>query len=159
MEASSKAIAVLKHYEQGPHGSAALVPYFCPANKKTWYWGHVELPGEHLNGTLEEAEVVLARDVAKHSRAITALLKTAVSQDWFDALVCMGFNMGEGKADGIKNDLADSTLLAYVNSGKLQLAAGEFGKWVHGGGVVLPGLVKRRRCEMLLATTGQLVFP
>lgn len=40
-----------------------------------------------------------------------------------------------------------STLRKYVKAGRDDEADREFGRWVHAGGRVLPGLVRRRKAE------------
>jgi len=47
---------------------------------------------------------------------------------------------------GVEN-LAVSTLLKLLNQGDVAGAAQQFKLWDHVGGVVLPGLVKRRQAE------------
>lgn len=156
MQVSTKCVNLVKHFEQGPKGGHAAVAYVCPAGKLTIGYGHVILKGETFAKPLTEKEAhdLLMKDLNKFSVQVERLLKVKVTQDQFDALVSMAFNTGVGKADGIKGDFADSTLLAYVNAGKFQLAAGEFTKWVYSAGKVLAGLVRRRRAEAALFSTG-----
>jgi lysozyme len=156
MQVSQKCVNLVKHFEQGPNGGHAAKVYFCPAGKPTIGYGHVVLPGENFKQpmTEQEANDLLMKDLNKFSGQVERLLKVKVSQDQFDALVSMAFNTGVGKADGIKGDFADSTLLAYVNAGKFQLAAAEFAKWVYSAGRVLAGLVRRRKAEASLFSTG-----
>ena len=61
----------------------------------------------------------------------------------YSALVSFTFNLGCG-------NLQSSTLLRLLNAGDTAGAANEFPKWVYGGGVVLPGLVRRREAERQL---------
>jgi lysozyme len=160
MKVSAKAVQVLKHYEQGPGGGWAKVPYICPAGKNTVGWGHVILPGESFTYPMDEAtaDALAMSDLNKKAVEVERLLKVTPTQDEFDALVLLAYNTGVGKADGIKGDFADSTLLAYYNAGKKQLAAAEFGKWIYGGSKVLNGLILRRKTESTLFLTGQVVF-
>jgi lysozyme len=46
--------------------------------------------------------------------------------------------------------------LKYLNAGNYAGAAGQFGVWVMGGGVKLPGLVARRETEMKLFTNADI---
>lgn len=156
MQVSQKCVNLVKHFEQGPNGGHAATVYICPAGKPTIGYGHVVLPGENFKQpmTEQEANDLLMKDLNKVAGQVERLLKVKVSQDQFDALVSLAFNTGVGKADGIKGDFADSTLLAYVNAGKFQLAAAEFAKWVYSSGKVLPGLVRRRKAETSLFSTG-----
>jgi lysozyme len=50
------------------------------------------------------------------------------------------FNAGRG-------NFLQSTLLRKVNTGDYAGAAAQFGLWVHAGGEVVPGLVRRRQAE------------
>ena len=59
------------------------------------------------------------------------------------ALNDFAFNLGPAT-------LHHSSLLTYVNEGKLAEVPDELAKWVHGGGQVLPGLVERRNAEIEL---------
>lgn len=59
------------------------------------------------------------------------------------AIVDFAYNLGLGA-------YADSTLRRKVDAGDWAGARAELGKWVHGGGQVLPGLVTRRAAEAKL---------
>jgi lysozyme len=54
------------------------------------------------------------------------------------------YNEGAGR-------LQTSTLLKILNTENYAGAAGQFGEWVYGGGVKLPGLVQRRDAEVAAA--------
>lgn len=73
------------------------------------------------------------------------LITAELTQGQFDALVDFTYNLGAGALQG-------STLRKLVNAGDMDGAAGEFGKWVHAGGAVLPGLVTRRAEDAELFT-------
>ena len=110
-------------------------------------WGTTTGVVEGMTCTQEQADQMLADDVAKVAGQVNSLLKIKVNQNQFDALVSFAYNVGSGA-------LASSTLLRLVNSGEGEKAADEFPKWVHGGnGVVLPGLVRRRAAERSLFLT------
>lgn len=70
-------------------------------------------------------------------------VKVPLSQGQFDALTSFTFNLGAGA-------LASSTLLKKLNAGDCAGAQKEFGRWVHAGGEVLQGLVRRRAAEAKL---------
>ena len=62
-------------------------------------------------------------------------------QNQFDALVSFTYNLGIGA-------LRRSTLLQKVKRNPNDVSIRqEFGRWVYGGGRVLPGLVRRRNAE------------
>lgn len=67
----------------------------------------------------------------------------ALDDNKFAALVSFSFNLGCSAFEG-------STLLKYLKAKDYASAAGEFGKWVHAGGQVLQGLVRRREAERVL---------
>jgi lysozyme len=67
-------------------------------------------------------------------------VKVPLKQGQYDALVSFTYNEGAGK-------FQSSTLLKMLNAGNYAGAAGQFGAWVYGGGVELPGLVIRRQAE------------
>lgn len=63
------------------------------------------------------------------------------TQEQFDALVSFHYNTGA---------IGSATLTRLHKQGRYAQAAEEFGKWVHAGGKVLPGLVRRRAAEAAL---------
>lgn len=67
------------------------------------------------------------------------------------ALISLAYNIGIGIRDGVKGDLADSTLLEKFNAGDIKAAADHFLDWVYihknGKPVKLDGLVNRRKDE------------
>ena len=64
----------------------------------------------------------------------------AYSQNQFDALVSLTYNIGE-------NAFKKSTLLKMLNAGNYQGAADQFLVWNKSNGQVLNGLVRRRKTE------------
>jgi lysozyme len=90
-----------------------------------------------------EAEALLRSDLASAVRAVQRAVQVDLAQHQFDALVDFCFNVGRG-------NLLGSSLLRYVNQGEFDSAAVQFGLWVHAGGKVLPGLVRRRAAEAAL---------
>lgn len=106
-----------------------------------WTIGYGSTSGVHegLVWTQEQADRALGIDVA---HAAASVPKCA-TQGQFDALTDFVFNLGIGQARG-------STLFRLHNAGKHAEAAAEFGKWVHQGWNILPGLVIRRARETLM---------
>lgn len=112
-----------------------------------------------LTITQEQAVGLLMQDIAKSAAAVNRLVTLDragdpdtdglpdLTQEEFDALVDFTFNLGAGS-------LAGSTLLKKLNAGDIEGAAAEFPKWVHAGGKVLAGLVKRRDAERALFLLG-----
>ena len=110
---------------------------------KVWTigWGHTRGVKQGMVITKAQAEQFLADDLAPIERHLTADLgEDGVLQCQFDALCSFCFNLGIGA-------YMKSTLRKYVKAGRDADADREFGKWVHAGGRVLPGLVRRRKAE------------
>jgi len=125
-----------------------LKPYICPAGKRTVGYGTTRPLGRPIiltsfTITKKQALEYLEYDVKNIDDIINALCPP-ISQGLFDALVDFCYNFGAGK-------LASSTLLRNIkDNASLTEIADEFRKWVHGGGVVLEGLVIRRENEIKL---------
>ncbi|MGA7156034.1 MAG: lysozyme [Acidobacteriaceae bacterium] len=94
--------------------------------------------GQTIND--EEAEMLLRADLAEAITWVNRKITAKVSQNQFDALVDFCFNAGRG-------NFVQSTLLRKVNAEDFAGAAAQFGLWVHAGGEVVPGLVRRRAAE------------
>lgn len=121
--------------------------YLCPAGLPTIGYGHVILKGERFEEiTEEEAGALLQKDLAGIESNVNSLVKVALTQNQFDALVSFTYNVGPG-------NFSRSTLLRKLNSGDYEAASGQFKRWVYGGGVILPGLVTRREEEKELFLT------
>ena len=98
-------------------------------------------PGQRI--TEPEAERLLREDTAAAVDCVRRAVRTKLTQGQFDALADFCFNAGRGNFLG-------STLLRSVNCGEFAAAAEQFGLWVHAGGSVVPGLVRRRKAEAAL---------
>ena len=141
MKISSKGLELIKEFE----GFSANA-YLCPAKIPTIGYGNtfyangtkVKL-GEQISKTdaLELLEKVVNKDFADK---IFPLIKVKVSQNEFDAMVSLAYNIGVG-------NFSKSTLLKKVNSGDFDGASNEFLKWNKSGGKELLGLTKRRKRE------------
>jgi len=90
-----------------------------------------------------EAEKLLGADLADAVACVNHTVQAAISQNQFDAMVDFCFNAGRG-------NFVRSTLLRKVNTGDLQGAAAQFALWVHAGGEVVSGLLRRRNAEAAL---------
>lgn len=98
-------------------------------------------PGQEI--TQAQAEDYLREDVYWAEDAVRDLVKVALAQNEFDALVSLVFNIGAGA-------FGRSTLLRKLNDGDKAGAGAEFARWNQAAGKVLPGLVKRRADEAAL---------
>jgi len=91
--------------------------------------------------TAGQADAILTNDLHHFELAVGDMIDGAhTTQEQFDALVSFSYNLGAGA-------LRSSTLLKYHQAGRYEDAANEFEKWDHAGGVVLPGLRRRRSGE------------
>lgn len=117
-----------------------LKAYFCPAGVLTCGYGTT---GPDIKRdtvwTKEQSEVRMQADAAKF---IAAAKKLCPGQfgDNRAALADFAYNLGATR-------LAGSTLRRKINAGDIEGAKIELGKWVRGGGRILPGLVLRRAVE------------
>lgn len=121
-----------------------LAAYRCPAGVWTIGYGHTSgvVPGMSI--TIGQAEELLAQDVAVAEGIVNAERISGLRQCQFDALVSFVFNVG-----GV--NFRKSTLLAKVKVNPDDNSImDEFLRWVYGGGVVQPGLQKRRLEETRL---------
>lgn len=98
---------------------------------------------EGMTITETEAELLLRSDLADAITCVNRSVKAAISQHQFDALVDFCFNAGRG-------NFTQSTLLRKVNLKDFAGAAAQFCLWVHAGGEVVAGLVRRREAEKKL---------
>ena len=92
MNLSNKGINELKSYE-----SLRLSPYLDAAGKLTIGYGHKILSNESylLTGiTKAVAEDLFFKDVNEAARAVNASITIPVSQDQFDSLVSLAYNIG-----------------------------------------------------------------
>ncbi len=127
--------------------------YKCPAGVLTIGFGHsVEIgtPPTYKAGqriTQAQGDLILSEDMRKTEAQLVKLLKRNVSQNQFNALESLLFNIGVG-------NLEHSHLLEYVNNGNFSAAAPQFLLWDTSGGKVLPGLVQRRKAEQLMFESG-----
>jgi lysozyme len=95
---------------------------------------------EGMTITHDQATEFLKEDIKSSEAAVKRCVEVPLTQGQYNALVDFAFNAGAG-------NLQHSTLLRKVNASDFAGAVEEFGKWVNGGGHVLPGLVRRRHAE------------
>lgn len=136
MPVSESCINIIKHFE-----GCKLEAYRCSAGVLTIGYGHT---GDvHLSDviTQQQAENLLKIDLERFCHGVKKSVKVSLNQNQIDALVSLSFNIGLG-------NLRKSSLLELLNEGDYLGAANEFWKWRRGGGVILPGLVRRRAAEV-----------
>jgi lysozyme len=96
--------------------------------------------------TEQEAVDILTRDLGKYEAGVSRALKRTPSQNQFDAMVSLCYNIGEGA-------FAGSSVVRYFNAGDFEMAAGRFLLWNKAKGKVLKGLTRRREAERKLFLT------
>ena len=117
-----------------------LSSYKCPSGVWTIGIGHTKGVKAGQKITEQQALSLLRGDLFPCENYVEEL-GVCRTQGEFDALVDFCFNLGTAA-------LQRSTLLRYIKQRKAELyIREEFGKWVHSGGKVLKGLVKRREWE------------
>ncbi|ENX34884.1 hypothetical protein F889_01524 [Acinetobacter colistiniresistens] len=90
--------------------------------------------------TAEQAKAFFTYDLKRFEAAVNGAVKVPLTQNQFDALVSLTYNIGENAFKG-------STLLKKLNAKDYQGAADQFPQWNKGGGKVMKGLVRRRAAE------------
>lgn len=145
MNISDEGLRLIKSFEgfhtAQPDGSC--VAYLCPAKVPTIGYGCTEGVTLGMRWTAEEVEAGLRREIAKHEAHVNRLVTVEISQNEFDAMVSLCYNIGAGA-------LGNSTVLKRLNKGDRSGAAQAFAMWNKAGGKVLPGLVSRRSREAAL---------
>ena len=96
--------------------------------------------------TQEDADARLANDLHAAEHTVNGLVTVPMTQNQFDALVSLCFNIGSG-------NFAHSTLLRLMNEGDTAGASGQFLAWCKTDGQVNQGLLNRRHAEMQLFDT------
>lgn len=117
--------------------------------------GHTSMAGRPIpvqGMVITDAEIdeILSRDLQQFEKAVRDAVVTDVSQNEFDAMVSLAFNIGGGA-------FAKSTLVRKLNAGDRPGAANAFLSWnkgrVNGKLVVIPGLTTRRERERKMFIT------
>jgi lysozyme len=122
------------------HEGLRLEAYQVPGDKVTIGFGHTK--GVKLGNkiTKEQAEILLKLDVQHVVDRIRPMIEVPVSQEQFDSLVSLAFNIGT-------TAFSKSTLLKKLNEGDTPGAYQEFAKWSKAGKERSKGLLKRRGQE------------
>ena len=139
MKTSQKGIDLIKQFE-----GCRLKAYLCPAGIATIGFGHTGSIASKpvalgMTISLNQAEILLKKDLEKFEKVISQAVKVALTQNQFDALVSFVYNVGEG-------NFKESTLLRLINV-KDPKASEQFLVWVKAGKITLNGLFERRKAE------------
>ena len=90
--------------------------------------------------SVEQAKRYMHHDLERFEKAVSSAIKVPLTQNQFDALVSLTYNIGAG---AFKN----STLLKLLNQGDYAGASQQFDVWIKAGGQTVQGLVNRRAVE------------
>ena len=123
--------------------------YLDPVGRPTVGVGHLVKPNEGelypvgKRITKAESQDLLSKDLARFEMAVSSLVKVPLTQNQFDALVSLAFNIGT-------TAFQNSSVLRRLNEKKYEAAADAFLMWVKSKGRVLRGLQNRRKAERAL---------
>ncbi|MGL5085959.1 MAG: lysozyme, partial [Clostridium sp.] len=130
MRISEKGKQLIKSYE-----GCRLTAYKCPAGAWTIGWGRTSGVFEGMQITQQQADDMFNEDVKRYE---VPAKYGSFNQNQFDALTSFAYNCGMGALDDVlTSGYITDTMSLYRN----------------GGGVVLPGLVRRRAEEVELYNT------
>lgn len=139
MKCSEEVIAKIKEFE-----GLRLKPYRCSSNILTVGYGHTGKDvvfGKAI--TEEQAEQLLRDDLKYFERAIN-LWRKSCTQNEFDALVCLVFNIGVYA-------FKESTLRKKIDANaSITEIEDQWLRWCHSNGKKLAGLERRREWEIEL---------
>ena len=140
-------IVLVKHFE-----SLRLKAYLDPRKIPTIGYGTTIYPNGNKVKMGDTCTVEQANDwLRKHLQSNEEYLSD-LSNDQTDALLSFIYNVGIGNYN-------ISVLKRKVNKNPLDpTIEKEFMKWVYSGGVLYDGLVKRRKAEWILYSTGKINF-
>lgn len=143
MQISKKGIDLVKKFE-----GCYLTAYKCPGDIWTIGYGHTKgvKPGQKI--THAQAEEFLRNDLIDHMKVAITQIKITLTQNQYDAIASFCFNLGANIFTKYPK------LLATLNNGQWEKFCEKLQKFCHGGGKVLPGLVKRRKAEAALFLEG-----
>lgn len=128
-------------------------PYNDPAGYATVGFGHligyraVTQADRDKWGRLTEREGwdLLAADLREYESAVRRIVRVPITQGQFDALVSFAYNLGPGTLGDLESD---------INARRWADVASAMKQYVHAGGAVLPGLVRRRNDEAAMFMKG-----
>ena len=145
MNIGKEGITLIKEFE-----GCKLQAYKCPAGVWTIGIGSTRYAngskvkeGDKLRDEAE-ADELLKATLATFTHAVNTAIHPPMTQNEFDALVCLCYNIG---ATGF----ATSTLVSKLNAGEPKIEASrQFFRWNKAGGKEMAGLTRRRTAEAKL---------
>ena len=111
------------------------VPTYCVGETKNPHPGHVYSTAECMN--------ILEGRLAEFQRGVDACVHVSVPDTREAALVSLAYNIGTGA-------FCRSSVVRALNEGRVGEACNDFLKFNRAGGVVFPGLTRRREAEWKL---------
>jgi lysozyme len=146
MRYSKQGLALTEQFEAA--GGPKLIAYRpLPTDHWTLGYGHTKGVEGGMTCSPEQAVQWLLDDVQDAENAVNQLVKIGLTQEEFDALVDLTFNIG---VEAFK----DSTMLRLLNANEIEAASAEFDKWDMSGGKVVAGLLRRREADRALFLLG-----
>lgn len=140
MNVGQKGIALIQSYEK-----LRLRAYLPTVNDRlTIGWGHTGADVEaDTVWTREQADAAFLADIAWVETCVNKAVTAALTQEEFDALCSLCFNIGCGAFSG-------ATLVKHLNAGDYDAASKGILAWNKEDGQELAGLTARRRAEQSL---------
>ena len=136
MYTNSAGIELIKKFE-----GFSPKPYTCAAGHLTIGYGHKINANEVIvDITKAQGEELLRFDIQRAENSVFRFIRVSLSHNHFDALVSFTFNLGAAA-------LQRSTLRQKINREQFTDAGDEFIRWVHAGGKIMQGLLRRRKAE------------
>ena len=138
MRVSDGGVRLIKNFE-----GLRLEAYRDSVGVLTIGYGHTGadvVPG--LTITEQRAEALMRADLDRFERGVEASLTRRPSQQQFDAMVSLAYNVGLGAFQG-------STLRRLFNTSEEDDAAIQFGEFIFAGGAISRGLIRRRVREAI----------
>lgn len=136
MKTSERGLAFMRRWE-----TLALVAYDDGGGVWTLGYGHTKGVKRGDKCTTQQAIDWFAKDVGGAEAAVNNALRVTVTQNQFDALVSLCFNIGVAA-------FTTSTLIKKLNSGRD--ASNEFLRWTYDNRKYSEGLQKRRVQERMI---------
>lgn len=139
MRIGEKGIKLIQSFE-----SCRLEAYLpTPDDVPTIGWGHTKGVRMGDSCTQEEADAWFLEDLAWVEECVNKAVTACVTQNEFDALCSLCFNIGCGA-------FGKSTLVKLLNSNDYDGASEQFARWNKQAGRELAGLTRRRAEEARL---------
>jgi len=132
----SAAAVIGAHFE-----GVRLTTYHDVAGIPTICYGHTKGVHDGQTATPEQCKSWLRQEMEASNAKVRACIRTPMTMGQEVAFTDAVYNAGPAIVCG-------STLQRLANAGDMTGACRQLPRWVHAGGKVVPGLVKRRRTEM-----------